>query len=83
MPERYRLHYDREVVRVLYALGVPGAAVREAIRGLATNPRPDTARTVAERMGLYELFIDGYWIAYSVDDEAYIIKVLSIDEPAE
>ncbi len=82
LTSRYTLHYDRLIVQKLVALGEPGRPVRQAIRDLAIEPRPDSARTVEERTGNYELFIVGYWVAYRVDDNARIIRIIAITEPS-
>ena len=62
-----RMHYSRQVVTFLHSLGEEGAALRRALELLKTNPVPEWVLPVPDRPGMYEIFVDGYWITYEVD----------------
>ena len=51
--------------------------VREAIRGLADNPRPPGARKLSGREG-WRLRVGDYRVIYEIDDENRRITVLHI-----
>jgi len=73
-----RLQYAREVTRVLYTLGDAGASIRRAIEELQRTPRPPDVLVIPERPGYYELFVDGYWIGYRIDETVPAETVITI-----
>ena len=80
-----RIHIDREAMRIFRMLGVSAGAVRDRIQELRQNQYPDDMIVLpgeADEPDIYEIFVSGYWIGYSVDASSgeTVITILSIEE---
>ena len=77
---RWTLHYSREVTAFLRSLGEEGSELREKIRELATEPKPDFCRRIPERQDYYEFEALGYWIGYQLVSDSRVVRVVLIEE---
>lgn len=74
----YRLRYSEEAVKGLKtAPGFYRQRFRQAIEGLANNPRPAEARPMRDH-DRYKIRFDNWRLLYSVDDEQGEIVILRI-----
>ncbi|MBV7330299.1 type II toxin-antitoxin system RelE/ParE family toxin [Chloroflexi bacterium TSY] len=76
----YRLRRSKVVKRQIDRLpGNVRQRVRQVIRDLAKNPRPDYAEELRETLeGCYKIKIDNWRIIYEPDDDLEIIMVLRV-----
>ena len=75
----YRIRYSDEAKRALPRL--PGRyrqRARSVIEALANNPRPVGAMELRGRPGLFRLWLNGWRIIYSVDDDSGVLLVIGI-----
>jgi mRNA interferase RelE/StbE len=74
----YQLRYSEEVVRALRtAPGFYRQRFRQAVEGLASNPRPPEARPMRDH-DRYRIRFDNWRLIYSIHDEREEILILRI-----
>ena len=74
----YRLRYSEEAERALRsAPGFYRQRLRQAIEGLASNPRPSEAKPMRDH-NRYKLRFDQWRLIYSVRDDLGEVRILRI-----
>jgi len=77
---RYRLKISNEVQRQIARL--PGnirQRIRQAIAGLAYNPRPPQAKQMEDDLAAYyRLRLENYRVIYAIDDDVVLISVVPV-----
>jgi mRNA interferase RelE/StbE len=72
----YELRLHAEAVRAFRRLGVTAQdQIEAAIEGLAADPRPPSATTLARDDDLRLRVGDDYWIMYAVDDGKRVVSI--------
>jgi mRNA-degrading endonuclease RelE of RelBE toxin-antitoxin system len=72
----------REEIRRLP--GYVRAQARQLIEELADVPRPVRAKELLDKTGIYRIWLAGRWrIAYQVDEEAGVVRILRVRRKAE
>ena len=72
----YELRLHAEAVRAFRRLGVTARdQIEGAIEGLAADPRPPGATTLARDDDLRLRVGDDYWIMYAVDDAERVVYI--------
>ena len=53
--------------------------VRRTIAELATDPRPQAAKTMQDELaGYYRIRLDNYCIIYTIDDDVVLVEVIRV-----
>lgn len=76
---RYRIQVERQAERMLRRLPKDLLErLRAAIRGLATQPRPDGCKKLAGYANLYRVRVGDWRIVYAIEDDALLVLILDI-----
>lgn len=78
-PPIYRVGIKKPALKVIGKLPRPLAnRIRQAIDGLATDPRPPGYKKLAIKDGLYRVRVGDWRIIYTIEDDQLIILVLRV-----
>ncbi len=84
MPKRYRIHIRQRAVKALRSLpATDKRRSRNAIDGLADEPRPPGVRKLADKHQLYRLRIGYYRIIYQIKDQELLVLVVNVGHRRE
>ncbi len=84
MPKRYRIHIRQRAVKALRSLpATDKRRIRNAIDGLADEPRPPGVRKLADKHQLYRLRIGYYRIIYQIEDQELLVLVVNVGHRRE
>ncbi len=84
MPKRYRIHIRQRAVKALRSLpATDKRRIRNAIDGLADEPRPPGVRKLADKHQLYRLRIGYYRIIYQIKDQELLVLVVNVGHRRE
>lgn len=76
---RYRIQVERQAERMLRRLPKDLLErLRAAIRGLATQPRPDDCKKLVGYANLYRVRVGDWRIVYAIEDDALLVLILDI-----
>lgn len=80
---RWTLHYHPEITSYLIGLRESGSALRQAVRALETEPRPEEAIALDDWPNTYDLFKEEHRIRYMILDEEKVIRILLVKPGSE
>lgn len=77
----YRIEFLRDAKKALAHIGRSDrklfGQLRDAIEGLADNPRPDGCKSLTARGG-YRIRVREYRVIYDIDDDSILVTVVRI-----
>ncbi len=79
MAASYRLQIVPAGARQLKQLsGHTQRKIRQAIRALASDPRPHAARLLSGQRGIWRLRVGDYRVLYRIDDDRLLVLVVRV-----
>ncbi len=80
----YRIDFENAAKKALKKLdrGTQGRIIA-AVRGLATNPRPDGVRKLTNRDALYRIRVGDCRVVYQIWDEQLLVLVIRVGSRAD
>lgn len=78
----YQLQIERRAQKALARIGQPHQNRLIAIRGLAADPRPPSAKKLSGREG-WRVRVGAYRIIYEIHDDQLLVLVLSLGHRRE